>query len=62
MILVVPRGDVLDTEAVRSEFLQAATDGVISKWAVPERIEVVDSIHKTSVGKIDKKYLRGVYG
>jgi len=31
MILVVPRVDVLDTEAVRSEFLQAATDGVISK-------------------------------
>ena len=29
-----------------------------SKWATPGRIEMVDEIAKTSVGKIDKKRLR----
>ena len=48
----------LDPETVRNEFLQAVSDGLISKWAVPDRIEVVDAIPKTSVGKIDKKHLR----
>jgi len=42
--------------------VRAGEDGAITKWAVPERIEIVDSIQKTSVGKIDKKYLRSQYG
>ncbi len=62
LVLVVPRQGELDPEVVRSKFLQAASDGLISKWAVPERIEVVDAIQKTSVGKIDKKYLRTQFG
>jgi len=33
-------------------------DGVISKWAVPNRIYVVDEIPKTSVGKMDKKEIK----
>jgi len=43
-------------------FEQAAARGEIASWAVPERIELVDAIPKTSVGKIDKKALRGQYG
>jgi acyl-CoA synthetase (AMP-forming)/AMP-acid ligase II len=39
-----------------------AEKGVISGWAVPDRVQFVDSIEKTSVGKIDKKLLRGKYG
>ena len=62
LVLVVPRQGELDSEAVRSKFLQAASDGLISKWAVPDRIKVVDVIQKTSVGKIDKKYLRTQFG
>jgi fatty-acyl-CoA synthase len=58
LVLVVPRQGELDPETVRNEFLQAVSDGLISKWAVPDRIEVVDAIPKTSVGKIDKKHLR----
>jgi fatty-acyl-CoA synthase len=39
--------------------LQAfATRGVISKFGIPDKIEFVDSLEKTSVGKIDKKILR----
>jgi len=33
-------------------------NGAISKWAVPERIIVVKSIPKTSVGKNDKKVIK----
>ena len=35
--------------------------GLISKFAVPERVEFVDTLPLTSVGKIDKKKLRAKY-
>ncbi|MFQ5759893.1 MAG: fatty acid--CoA ligase, partial [Acidiferrobacterales bacterium] len=42
--------------------VQAQADkGVISRWAVPDRIQFVEVIEKTSVGKIDKKRLREKY-
>ncbi|NIS59549.1 MAG: long-chain-fatty-acid--CoA ligase [Proteobacteria bacterium] len=34
------------------------SDGVIPKWAIPDKVYVVDEIPKTSVGKIDKKEVR----
>ena len=48
---------------VSGEDLKAFLQGfvardVISKWAVPDRIVVVESIPKTSVGKLDKKEIR----
>ena len=61
LVLVVARDADLDATEVRDEFLRAADEGVISRWAVPERVEIVDEIPKTSVGKIDKKFLRGQY-
>jgi fatty-acyl-CoA synthase len=39
-----------------------ADKGVISKYGIPEQILFVDSIPKTSVGKINKKELRERYG
>jgi fatty-acyl-CoA synthase len=41
--------------------MQRAQEGVISKYAVPERVEFVDAIARTSVGKLDKKVLRQKY-
>ena len=38
------------------------TKGVISKFAVPQKILFVDALAKTSVGKFDKKALRAQYG
>jgi fatty-acyl-CoA synthase len=35
--------------------------GVISKYGIPEKIQFVDRLAKTSVGKIDKKLLRERY-
>ena len=32
--------------------------GYLSKWAMPDKINFVSEIEKTSVGKINKKFLR----
>ena len=46
-------GSDLDAEALRS-FLSAR----VAKWWLPERIEFIAEVPKTSVGKFDKKVLR----
>lgn len=43
---------------IKTAFKEAYDAGAISKWALPERIDMIDEIAKTSVGKIDKKRLR----
>ena len=51
---VVPReGAQLDGDGLR-EFLSDR----VAKWWLPERVEVIDEVPKTSVGKFDKKALR----
>ncbi|QBQ56348.1 fatty acid--CoA ligase [Nitrosococcus wardiae] len=40
---------------------QYANQGLISQYAVPDRILLVESLPKTSVGKLDKKLLRQQY-
>ncbi|MGA8261193.1 MAG: fatty acid--CoA ligase [Arenicellales bacterium] len=63
LILVVPvEGATLTEAQVIGHLTQAAEDGVLSKWAVPDQVRIVDRIEKTSVGKIDKKALRQRYG
>jgi fatty-acyl-CoA synthase len=53
-------------ESIRADVeaaIQAAVDaGQISKWAAPERIELLEALPRTSVGKLDKKRLRAQYG
>jgi fatty-acyl-CoA synthase len=36
--------------------------GIISKFGIPDRIIFVDTLLKTSVGKLDKKTMRIKYG
>ena len=49
-------------EATIRNAVRAAVDGDrINRWAVPDRIVIVESLEKTSVGKIDKKRLRARY-
>jgi fatty-acyl-CoA synthase len=51
---VVMRDDAtVDADAVR-EFLE----GRVAKWWLPDRVEFIDEVPKTSVGKFDKKALR----
>jgi len=45
-------------EEFKSFFKSFVSEGAISKWAVPDRVVVVDAIPKTSVGKLDKKEIR----
>jgi len=61
-LLLVVAEDAAGLDAVQGEFQRQAKSGTISEWAVPQRIELVSEIPKTSVGKIDKKKLRAQYG
>lgn len=62
LALVVPRPGASVTETELRQLLGPLADaGVISKWAVPDRILCVAAIAKTSVGKFDKKHLREQY-
>jgi len=64
MILIVPRpGREAETtgDVVRAHIRSHIDSGELSRWALPERIEIVENIDKTSVGKIDKKRLRARY-
>ncbi|TCO80862.1 fatty-acyl-CoA synthase [Plasticicumulans lactativorans] len=57
--LVVPKaGQELDPAALHALLADCAAQGLISKYGVPERIEVVEALPKTSVGKLDKKAMR----
>jgi fatty-acyl-CoA synthase len=63
LALVVPRrGAAVDADALRTHLCALAERGVISKYAIPERVLLVEQIEKTSVGKLDKKKLRERYG
>ena len=60
MAFVVPTSPgAVTAEAVRAALQHAADEGHISKYAVPEQIRLVEEIPKTSVGKINKRALRG---
>jgi fatty-acyl-CoA synthase len=54
VVVVIRPGASVTIEAVRAHLAQSGWAG----WQLPERIEVVDEIPKTSVGKFDKKALR----
>jgi fatty-acyl-CoA synthase len=49
-------------EDIKAHVLATSEKGVISKFAVPQKILFVDTLAKTSVGKFDKKALRAQYG
>ena len=47
-------------DEIRAHVMSFVEKGLISKFAVPERVEFVDALPLTSVGKIDKKKLREI--
>ncbi len=51
----------VSAEDIRNAIRACVASGKLPRWAVPERIEFVDAICKTSVGKLDKKTLRAHY-
>jgi fatty-acyl-CoA synthase len=65
LALVVKRASDANgvSDAVIKNYLKVFADkGIISKYGIPEKILFIDSIPKTSVGKINKKELRERYG
>ena len=52
------KGEKVSEEDLKVFFQGFVDRGVMSKWAVPDRIVVVESIPRTSVGKVDKKEIR----
>ena len=46
---------------IRERISNEIKKGALSKWAMPDKIEYVKQIEKTSVGKINKKLLREKY-
>jgi fatty-acyl-CoA synthase len=65
LAIVVKQGSetdgVTDT-AIKDHLKVFAEKGIISKYGIPEKILFIDSIPKTSVGKINKQELRKRYG
>ncbi len=51
----VTEADIIELVAARSR------SGDISRYAIPDRVSFVDSLERTSVGKINKKKLRGLH-
>jgi len=49
-------------EELKDVFKEYVDKGVVSKWGVPDRVEIVEALAKTSVGKLDKKVMRKQFG
>ena len=56
--VIVAKAPSLTGDAVREHVAEFARNGVVSKFAVPDRVHFVDAIPRTSVGKLDKKVIR----
>jgi fatty-acyl-CoA synthase len=65
MLVVVKVADgqsSVSVESIQKAVRDEVDQGILAKWAIPDRIEFVEAIPKTSVGKLDKKVLRVLYG
>lgn len=59
LALVVKKPDAdVTSEAIQNLVADFAEKGVISRYGIPENIKFVDSLPRTSVGKLDKKLMR----
>ncbi|WP_036590266.1 fatty acid--CoA ligase [Oceanospirillum maris] len=56
--MVVPKQPELTQATLQQHLQQYVESGHLSKWAIPDEIQMVDDIPKTSVGKINKKEIR----
>ena len=62
LALVVARaGQAVGEDEIKAHLSRYAEQGLISRYAVPARVLVVEAIEKTSVGKLNKKLLREKY-
>jgi len=60
-LVVLKAGQTATEDDFKAHLTHFSEQGVISRYAVPVRVLLVDAIEKTSVGKLDKKRLRAKY-
>ena len=60
-LIVSRRGTTPTAEDIRAHVKEFADAGVISKFAIPQDVVIVDTLPKTSVGKLDKKLMRALH-
>jgi fatty-acyl-CoA synthase len=56
--VVLRAGVSIDVDEIR-RLLQ---NNGFAKWQLPDRVEIIDEVPKTAVGKFDKKLLRSQFG
>ena len=61
-LVVAAQGQEVTAAVIRDHLKGYVEEGRINKWAIPSQIAVVSEIPKTSVGKLDKKVIRGKIG
>ncbi len=64
MVLLVLKEEFkgkVTVEEIQEFYAGYVEKGVIPKYGIPSKVEFVDQIQKTSVGKINKKEIRSVY-
>jgi len=61
LVVKKPNAEV-DAESIRELVAGYAEKGIISRYGIPENIKFVDSLPRTSVGKLDKKVMRVEHG
>jgi fatty-acyl-CoA synthase len=62
LILVVRSDPGLEADSLMGAIRAEVERGQLSDWAVPARVEFVDALPRTSVGKLDKKAMREIFG
>jgi fatty-acyl-CoA synthase len=60
-LVVLQEGLQANESQIKSHLMSYVESGALSKMCIPDRVLFVDSIERTSVGKIDKKLLRQKY-
>ncbi|TVP88202.1 MAG: long-chain-fatty-acid--CoA ligase, partial [Pseudomonadaceae bacterium] len=58
-LVVAAPGQEMSAKVLSDHLKGYVAEGRINKWAIPSQIAVVSEIPKTSVGKLDKKRIRG---
>lgn len=61
-LVVLNPGENAGADDIRDHLEQFVKSGHIKKWTIPEGIDFVDDIPKTSVGKVNKKLIRDQIG
>ncbi|MDR1149592.1 MAG: fatty acid--CoA ligase [Spirochaetaceae bacterium] len=60
-LIVLKPNMTLSQEELKNYLKKFVDSEIISKWAIPQTVEFVNEIPKTSVGKIDKKLIRNQF-